>query len=241
MRVSVIIPAYNEERLLGETLHQVNKAITAFNERGWETEIIVCDNNSTDGTADTARRGGASVVFEPVNQISRARNTGAAAAAGDWLVFIDADSHPDHALLAAVGAQIASGRCLAGGATVRMDCPQPGARWAVKTWNRVSRVCRWMAGSFIFCKTSAFREVGGFSQEVFVGEEIYLSRKLKRLARKRRKRIIILDGQSILTSNRKLYLYSTGDYLRFIFRVVVSFGGAKRNRAACGPWYDGRR
>ena len=94
MRISVIIPAFNEELLLGETLRHVNAAMAGFSRRGWETELIVCDNNSTDNTAKLARAAGATVVFEPFNQIARARNAGAAAACGEWLVFIDADSHP---------------------------------------------------------------------------------------------------------------------------------------------------
>ena len=100
MNLSVIIPAFNEERLIGETLRQVKAAVAVFSRRAWQTEIIVCDNNSTDGTAALARAAGAQVVFEPVNQIARARNCGAAAATGDWLVFIDADSHPSAELLA---------------------------------------------------------------------------------------------------------------------------------------------
>jgi glycosyltransferase involved in cell wall biosynthesis len=43
-------------------------------------EIVVCDNNSTDATAEQARAAGARVVFEPVNQISRSRHRGAAQA-----------------------------------------------------------------------------------------------------------------------------------------------------------------
>ena len=74
MKISVIIPAFNEERLIVETLRQVKAATAAFSRRGWETETIVCDNNSTDRTAELARAGGAAVVFEPVNQIARARN-----------------------------------------------------------------------------------------------------------------------------------------------------------------------
>ena len=80
MKISVIIPAFNEERLIGETLRLVKAAMTAFSWRRWATEVIVCDNNSTDRTAELARAGGAAVVFEPVNQIARARNCGAAAA-----------------------------------------------------------------------------------------------------------------------------------------------------------------
>ena len=55
-------------------------------------------------------------MFEPVNQIARARNAGAAAASGDWLMFVDADSYPSVELLREVREAMQSG-CLAGGAT----------------------------------------------------------------------------------------------------------------------------
>src|SRR4051812_9742310 len=99
MKVSLIIPAFNEERLIGETLSAVKIASAAFTRRGWDTELIVCDNNSTDRTNQIAQEAGARVVFEPVNQIARARNTGAAAATGEWLLFVDADSQPSPELL----------------------------------------------------------------------------------------------------------------------------------------------
>ena len=77
MKFSIIIPAFNEEKLIAETLRRVRAAMAAFTDLGWETELIVCDNNSTDRTAELARSAGATVDFEPINQISRARNTGA--------------------------------------------------------------------------------------------------------------------------------------------------------------------
>src|SRR5882724_1071379 len=95
VKISVVVPAFNEERLLPPTLRSTRAAAGAFDARGWRWELIVCDNNSTDRTGEIARAGGAEVVFEPVNQIARARNTGAASAGGDWLVFVDADSRPD--------------------------------------------------------------------------------------------------------------------------------------------------
>src|ERR1035441_10072378 len=88
LKISIIVPAFNEERLLGESLAQIKSAAHAFAQHGWDFELIVCDNNSTDRTAEIARAAGATVVFEPVNQIARARNSGAAAATGDWLVFL---------------------------------------------------------------------------------------------------------------------------------------------------------
>src|SRR6266404_2621669 len=106
MKISVVVPAYNEEKLITDCLRSIRAAGAAFNEPAAESrgtchaslELIVCDNNSTDRTAELARAEGAMVVFEPVNQIGRARNTGAAAATGDWLIFIDADSQPSREL-----------------------------------------------------------------------------------------------------------------------------------------------
>ena len=98
MKLSVVVPAFNEERLLAGSLAAIRAALRAFDQAGWTCELIVCDNNSTDGTAGIARAAGARVVFEPVNQIARARNAGAAQASGEWLLFVDADSYPSFEL-----------------------------------------------------------------------------------------------------------------------------------------------
>ncbi|HEU0038015.1 MAG TPA: glycosyltransferase, partial [Verrucomicrobiae bacterium] len=135
MKISILIPAFNEERLLGETLAHINSARAAFTALEWESELIVCDNNSTDRTADIARAAGATVVFEPVNQIARARNRGAEVATGDWLLFVDADSHPGAALFADVAEQIRTGRCLAGGCTVRLEAGCRIGSFVTGFWN----------------------------------------------------------------------------------------------------------
>ena len=241
MKISLIIPAFNEERLLGETLRQVKSALAAFSRRGWGTEIIVCDNNSTDRTAELARAAGAVVVSEPVNQIARARNRGAAAATGDWLIFLDADSHPSSDLFAEVAEQIEAGRCLAGGCTVRLHGHYPVGNLITRLWNAISRAGRLLAGSFIFCDANAFRQIGGFSQELFAGEELDLSRRLKPLARAGNKRIVILHRHPLLTSARKLHLYTAREHIGFLIRAVLSRKRILSSREACHTWYDGRR
>jgi glycosyltransferase involved in cell wall biosynthesis len=181
------------------------------------------------------------VVFEPVNQIARARNTGAAAAAGDWLVFVDADSRPTRALFAGVAEQITSGGCMGGGCTVRLDERDFIADCGTGLWNIVSRVFKWAAGAFIFCEAGAFRQVGGFNQELFASEEIDLSKRLKKLARASGKKIVILDGEPMLTSARKMRLYSRGELTRFLTRAIFRPHSTVTSREACSPWYDGRR
>ena len=241
MKISIVIPAFNEERLLGESLAQIKSAAGAFTQRGWEVELIMCDNNSIDRTAEIARAAGATVVFEPVNQIARARNSGAAAATGDWLIFVDADSHPSAELFADVAEQILSGLCLAGGATIRLDEYHLVAELITWTWNCASRLLKLLAGSFIFCEAATFRKIGGFSNELFVAEELDLAKRLKKLARETGKRIVILHRHPLVTSARKMKLYTAREHLRFLSRVIFSNGRTLRNRDAAHLWYDGRR
>ena len=204
-RLSLIVPAFNEERLLPSSLACIQTASVAFTAAGWATELIVCDNNSTDRTAAIAAAAGARVVFEPINQISRARNAGAAQASGDWLLFIDADSFP------------------------------------TREWNLLSRTLRWAAGSFIFCEKAAFQEIRGFTEKLYAAEEIDLFRRLKRVARRRGRSIVILRDHPLLTSHRKVHLYTFPEMLRFWLRTALTAGRSLRNPKDSYPWYDGRR
>ena len=241
MKVSIVIPAYNEERLLPQSLASIRDAARAFDAAGWAHELIVCDNNSTDRTSQIATAAGALVVFEPVNQIGRARNTGASRSTGDWLLFVDADSFPTRELFADVVRAIRQGRCVAGGSTVCVTDVGGALRRMIGIWNVWSRAVKWAAGSFIFCETAAFREIGGFSEEWYAAEEVDLFRRLKRLARRTGRRIEILHRYTLHTSGRKSHLYTFREGLRFYLRTIVSGGRTLRSARGAHLWYDGRR
>lgn len=241
MTLSVVIPAFNEERLLPATLTSLNQALESFHQRGWSSEVIVCDNNSTDQTPDIARQHGARVVFEPINMIGRARNAGASAASGDWILFLDADSIPSPALLALAAQAIESGKVFAGGSTIRLDGGPWSAHFATAVWNLVSRVGRLPAGSFIFVETAAFREIGGFTLKQYAGEEIDLARRLKKSARARGRRLTILSGAPLVTSARKVRLYKPREIVSFMLRAALRPKSTMSSREACSIWYDGRR
>ena len=241
MKISVIVPAFNEENLLARSLRTMQMAMEAFSAVGWETELIVCDNNSTDRTADLARAAGATVVFEPENQISRARNRGAAAATGHWLIFVDADSFTSRELFAEVAGVIAEGGCVGGGVVVEMDQTRGWAAALTRGWNVISRLTRWAAGSLIFCEAAVFKQLGGFSHELYAAEEIEFSRRLKGLARSRARTVVILERHPLLTSARKAHLYSFRELLWMLFRTVARRGQNLKTRSGCPLWYDGRR
>ena len=241
VKISVVVPAFNEELLLDQSLAQIRSAAKVFLQRHWEFELIVCDNNSTDRTAEIARAAGATVVFEPVNQIARARNSGAAAATGDWLIFVDADSCPGGELFSEVAEQILSGKCVAGGCTLRLDEYYLPAEIITGLWNYASRFLKLLAGSFIFCDAAAFRKIGGFSNELFAAEELELSQRLRKLARETGKRIVILHRYPLTTSARKMRLYSKREHLRFFLRAIFNQRRTLRDRETAHLWYDGRR
>lgn len=241
MKISIIVPAFNEEKLIVNTLRSIRQAMVVFGSGGWESELIVCDNNSTDRTGELARSAGATVVFEPLNQIGRARNAGAAAASGDWLIFIDADSQPSRELFRDVAEAIQTGRYLAGGCTVTLDGSYPVVGNVARLWNGISRAMKYVAGSFIFCEAAAFQQMGGFDNRLYASEEIDLSRRLKRLARERGRKLVILHRHPLVTSARKIHLYSLREHIRFATKAIWNWGGTLRDRDACHTWYDGRR
>lgn len=235
MDYSIIIPAFNEERWLPATLKNL---LSIMPDLPGEGEVIVVDNNSTDRTAEIAHRMGARVVSEAVNQISRARNAGARAAKGRFLIFIDADTIAPRALIENALRALRSGHALGGGSTLVMDRPLrwPG-RLIISAWNRVSTLFQLAAGSFVYCRRDAFDAVGGFSEEVYAGEEIFLSAALKRWGARHGFKFRVLDSDPVVTSARKLDWFGEirllGAALLFLF-----FPAAIRSRALCGIWYQ---
>lgn len=241
VKISIVIPAFNEEKLIASTLAAVAEAVRAFADLGWAAELVVCDNNSTDKTGAIAREHGAVVVFEPQNQIARARNTGAKAATGDWLVFVDADSRPSRELFADMAAQIQKDVYIGGGSAVRMDESHLALNLLTGVWNLISRLNKWAAGSFIFCQAEAFRAIGGFDLELYASEEIEFSKRLKKLGRQRGKGFVILRKHPLLTSARKVHLYGKKEYASLFAKLIFSPNRGVRNRQTCHVWYDGRR
>jgi len=231
---SIIIPAYNEEAVLEYTLDQLKMAMSTVLLQG---EIIVTDNNSTDHTADIARNAGALVVFEPVNQISRARNTGAKQARGRYLIFVDADTVIPPKLLQTALHNLESDHCCGGGATVAMDADIQGvAKKMVNAWNALSKYFQLAAGCFVYVRREYYDVCGGFSEAVFASEEIGLSRCLKRHGRKHGRKFSIITEPSAITSGRKLLWHSYA-YQFILILTLVLFPFLTRFKWACGFWY----
>ncbi len=91
--ITVVIPAYNEEGAIAQT---IKGAAAALEAAGLKHEVITVDDGSTDGTAAAAEAAGGKVIRHPVNRgYGRSLLSGIHAAAHDWILIIDADgSYP---------------------------------------------------------------------------------------------------------------------------------------------------
>lgn len=231
-KLSFIVPAHNEEHELPQTLRALRRAADAGGEA---YELIVVDDASTDATATIARKFGSRVISIERRQIAAARNAGADAARGDVLFFIDADTHIASGHVTGAIAALAQG-CVGGGARVDMEGRLPlFTRVLVRAFCVVYFGTGFGAGAFLFARRTAFEEAGGFDEQYFAGEEVYLS-----LALRKRGRFKILR-EPVITSARKLRLHRPGVLLGQTFFILLGGRRALRTRDKLALWYDGKR
>lgn len=230
--LSLIVPAHNEQALIGETLAVLR---ASADQLGEPYEIIVVDDASTDRTAEIARSCRASVVSIDRRQIAASRNAGAKAARGDVLIFIDADTHVSVETLRSALTAIRGG-AVGGGARFVLEPGAPGwiARATFLTAG-LMRLLHWAAGCFVFARRDAFDAVGGFDERYYATEEIVLSRALKKRGR------MVIVKEPVVTSARKARLYDLPHVMRLIFKLATGGRGALRRREGLELWYDGRR
>lgn len=231
---AIIIPAYNEAEELPATLAAIR---TAMRQQSYCGECIVVDNNSNDATAQVALAASADrVVFEPINQIARARNTGAKSTTARWLIFIDADTRIQPALLSNTLQQLAD-KSAGGGSLMHFEGSASRlGQCSIHIWNRLSQLTKTAAGGYLYCRKTAFDAIGGFDEKLYASEEVRFSRRLRKWARKNKCTINILTHAPAQTSTRKLAWYSGGQILAWIaFMLLVPF--AVYSRSLCSFWY----
>lgn len=230
--LSFVIPAYNEERYLGATLAAIH---AAAREAGEPYEIVVANDASSDATAAVAERGGARVVTVDKRQIAATRNAGARAASGDMLIFVDADTTVNAALVTEAVAAMRAGAA-AGGAPVRFDRSPLWVRALMVLLLPLFRLAKWAAGCFMFTTREAFEKTGGFDERYYAAEEIVFSRAVKRHGR------FVMLRSFVTSSARKLDHHTPWQVLWLFLRIAAGGLGAARKRgAATAFWYPDKR
>ena len=229
--ISFVVPAYNEEKYLAATLASIHAAAKAVGE---PYEIVVADDASTDSTAAIARDAGAKVVTAANRQISKTRNSGARASSGERLIFVDADTTVNEAVVRAALEAMAAG-AVGGGAAVRFETAPRWAHIGITLVVPLFRLVKWAAGCFVFCTREAFEKTGGFSEAHFAGEEIYFSQALKRLGR------FVVVRPMVTTSARKAEGRSLWQMTWLAVRIIARSPLGIKRREHADFWYDGKR
>jgi len=229
--LSFVVPAYNEELELPSTLASIN---CAAHEAQRTHEIVVVDDASTDRTAEIAAKAGARVIVIDRRQIAASRNAGARAAKGDILFFVDADTRITGQHIVQAIAALKAGYA-GGSALVEIDGAPVWARLFLKIFSIVYFGLNFGAGAFLFTTRKIFDRAEGFDEELFVGEEVYFSLALRKIGRFK------VLKEPIVTSGRKLRIYSCGEVLKNTLFVLLRGPSGARSRVGLGIWYDGKR
>jgi glycosyltransferase involved in cell wall biosynthesis len=230
--ISFIVPAHNEELLIGQALSALEHAARAS---GSMVEIIVVDDASTDSTAAIASEHGARVISVHHRQIAATRNAGARQARGEFLFFVDADTLATPEAVAD-GIKALQNGAIGGGCVFNFDGSLPlWARILHPIGISVGRIIRLVGGCFLFCRTDVFHAVGGFSERVYAAEELFFIQALKQRGR------FVVPPHFVITSGRKIRTYSLREIANALVKLWLGGQTSVQSQERLELWYGLRR
>jgi len=239
IRHSLVIPAYNEARLLPRLLDSVDAARSRY---PGPVQVIVADNASTDATASIVAARGCEVARVEKRRIACVRNGGARLACGESLCFIDADSRIHPETFNAIDAALARPDVVGGATGVLPE------RWSLgiaATWMVMMPVV-WATGmdtGVIFCRRADFQTLGGYDEERELAEDVAFMWALKRLGARRGQRLVRLTQVKAITSMRKFDRHGDWHYFTTVIPqgVPAMFRRSARTKLAQRYWYTDDR
>lgn len=174
--ISVVIPTYNEEGIVG-------KCISAVREEKANCEIIVADGGSSDGTAEEVASFQDVLMVESRKGRGPQLNAGAAAARGEILLFLHADTVLEKGWSSDILSTCGEDGAVGGAFTLKIDCR--GRRYRLtEQWVRLR--CRLFSIPYgdqgIFLRSDVFEKLGGYS-EIPIMEDVEIIGRMKRLGR----------------------------------------------------------
>jgi len=182
-KLSVIVPMLNEEPTIARTLDAIAAgASSAAVTVEVIVEVVVVDGGSSDRSRDKARPRCATLLVAP-RGLARQMNAGAAAAKGDTLIFVHADTLMPPSFAADITAALADPAIVGGRFDLRLDDGAPLLRligWLISVRSRFSRTGT--GDQAIFVRREVFERLGGY-RDIAVCEDLDLARRLKRAGR----------------------------------------------------------
>ncbi|MGC8586780.1 MAG: glycosyltransferase [Candidatus Micrarchaeia archaeon] len=228
--ISIIIPSYNEEAYIGETLESIRRQ--PFK----DYEIIVVDKNSEDNTEKIARKY-AKVIKESKPGIALARNVGAKHAKGKILLYIDADTSVSRSTLASYSAAMKDKQIIAATGPIY---PREKVSWFVNLGYKVVSVLfvrlsiifgrPSLVGSNFAIRKDIFEKAGGFNEKFMTYEDWDLSHRIKKFGK-----ISYLSDAVVYTSARRIHEWGITGFFVFHFGNMIRYNILKKPKEEYKP------
>lgn len=198
-RISVVVPAHDEQRYLPACLDSIARAARSIH---CDVEVVVVANRCSDATAAIAESHGARVVDDQSRTIAAVRNAGAAVARGEIFVTIDADSVMAPNALGEIERHLATGSVVGGGSSFVPERRSIGID-ATVALVRFGMLVSGLGGAMYWCRRADFEAVGGFNEALLMAEDVDFARRLREHGRHTGRRFVILRRCPVVTSCRK--------------------------------------
>ena len=232
-RASIIIPALNEAENLTRNLPGVCQQM------GPSDQLIVVDNGSSDDSAAIAKRFGAQVVHEPVRGRSQARNRGIRTAAGELLVFLDADCRPSsdwlRYLLEPFGTPNIG--CVGGEIRLHYDVKELGAYLSSKGHlsqevNFNHRFLPYAGSGNVAFRRQVIDQIGGFDEGLYSGHDADICWRMQLETQYK----IVLAAEAAVDHFQSLTLYALArQKRRHAYGAVLLYKKYRRGRDSERP------
>ncbi|QPB83672.1 glycosyltransferase [Pseudoalteromonas rubra] len=239
MKISVVIPAHNEESYIARCLSSIKDQLIP---QEMEVETIVVLNRCTDKTGEIAKSFGAIVVADDSKNLSSIKNTGVAYATSDWIVTIDADSWMSKGVLNTIYQHAKSPNCIGGGIRIKPERLSPGIAVGYGMMLVPAFFLGLSFGMYWFRKTD-FDAIGGFDEQRHIAEDVDFLHRLKLHGRKSGKQHKIISNESITTSCRKFDEFGDWHFVRIFgnpCRVKRAILGGEKEYLDKN-WYEVKR
>jgi glycosyltransferase involved in cell wall biosynthesis len=234
MKLSVIIPAYNEEEYLPETLRYIRNALFVL---AHPSEIIVVDNDSKDKTTQVAESFGAKVFPESEHNISRVRNTGAQNSTGNVLIFVDADTLVPSTLFQKIAELMEDEKCFGGAVSVEYANLQ--RKWLkvyLLGWKFWGKIFNMKQGAAQFCRKHVFEDLQGYEESIFMGEDVEFYWRLSRFAKRNDGYLYFVENPKVTTSARRFEQMSLWKTLLLTHPIFIYL--TWRKKSFWKDWYE---
>ena len=201
--ISVIIPAYNEEKAVGKTLNSLVRQ--TYKEK---FEVILVDNNSEDNTVKVAekflRKLPLKIILEKKQGRGAAKDRGAREAKGEILAYLDADTKATRNWLARIEENFSDKKIVAVTGPWRIDdIPDSSLKWFLESFQETAQLPYrvpfghyWLNGMNMAFRASAYRKCGGINKNLNVHDDVDISTRIGKLGK--------------IKYDKKLLVYTSG-------------------------------